>query len=267
MGLRLRSKARSHLRSIGVRIAAARTTGRNATVPAIGITTIAVAGTRVSCDTAGSGECALLGRRRAAKTIALRTNLLARARLGNIASLLRALAITRRTSALNHQEAAVVDRGTRIDVAGGVLKTTALLRRLAFICHEFIKISVDDLARIEAQKACVARNHALGITARGHRCKITGFEKLDDLRPDFDGVGDLLNGKAHPATLLEQHVTKACSHQNPPNSRSSRAISASTDSSAARPSSSSRTSRGLEPSGGPTTPFSSSMSIIRPARA
>ena len=261
------SKARRHLCSIGICIATARTTGRNATVPAIGITTIAIARTRVTCDTAGSGECALLGRRRATKTIALGTNLLARARLGNITSLLRALAITRRTPALNHQEAAVVNRGARIDVACGVLKTTALLRRLALICHQIVKISVDDLPRIEAQKARITRNHALRIAARRHRCKIAILEKLDDLRPDFDGVGDLLNGKAHSATLLEQHVTKACSHQNPPNSRSSRAISASTDSSAARPSSSSRTSRGLEPSGGPTTPFSSSMSIIRPARA
>ena len=263
----LRAKTRRHLRGIGVRIAAASTTGRDTTVATIGIAAISVADTGIAHHTAGSGKRTIVGHRRAAETIALRTDFLTGPRLGNIASLLRTLTITRRTTTLNHQEAPIIHRGTRIDIAGGVLKTTALLRRLALVCHQLVKVGIDDLARIEAQKASIARNHALRIAARRHRSKVTGLEKLDDLRPDFDGVGDLLNGKAHSATLLEQHVTKACSHQNPPNSRSSRAISASTDSSAASPSSSNRTSRGLEPSGGPTTPFSSSMSIIRPARA
>ena len=263
----LRAKTRRHMRGIGVRIATARASGGDTTVTAIGIAAVAVAGTRVTRHAAGSGKRTVLGHRRTAEPVTLRANLLARTRLGNITGLLRTLSIASRTTALNHQEAPVIDRGTRIDVAGGVLETTALLRRLAFVCHQFVKVGIDDLARIEAQKTSIARNHALRIAARRHRSKVTGLEKLDDLRPDFDGVGDLLNGKAHSATLLEQHVTKACSHQNPPNSRSSRAISASTDSSAASPSSSNRTSRGLEPSGGPTTPFSSNMSIIRPARA
>ena len=263
----MRTKAWRHLRGIGVGVTTAGTPGRNSTITTTGVASVAVTGARIATQPASGGKRTVIRHRRTAKAISLRTNVLTGARLGDIARLRGTLTVPRRATTLNHQKSSVIDRRTRVNVAGSILKTTALLRGLAFICHEVIKISVDDLARVKPQKASVARNHALRIAARGHRCKVTGLEKLDDLRPDFDGVGDLLDGKAHPATLLEQHVTKAYSHQNPPNSRSSRAISASTDSSAASPSSSSRTSRGLEPSGGPTTPFSSSMSIIRPARA
>ena len=267
IGLGLRTEARRHLRGIGVGIAIAGTPGGYSAIATTGVSAVAVTGARIATQPTSGGKRTVIWQGRTAKTISLRTNFLAGARLGDIARLRRALAVPCRTTTLNHQKTTVIDRRTRVNVAGSILKTTALLRGIAFICHEVVKISVDDLARVKPQKASVARNHALRIATRGHRCKVTSLEKLDDLRPDFDGVGDLLDGKAHPATLLEQHVTKACSHQNPPNSRSSRTISASTDSSAASPSSSSRTSRGLEPSGGPTTPFSSSMSIIRPARA
>ena len=93
--MRLRAETRRHLRSIGIRIAAASTTGRDATVATIGIAAIAVADTGIARHAAGSGKRAIVGRRRTAETIALRTDFLTGPRLGNIASLLWTLTITR----------------------------------------------------------------------------------------------------------------------------------------------------------------------------
>ena len=76
---------------------------------AIGIAAVAVAGTRVTRHAAGSGKCTVLGHRRTAEPVTLRANLLARTRLGNITGLLRTLSIAGRTTALNHQEAPVID--------------------------------------------------------------------------------------------------------------------------------------------------------------
>ena len=51
-------------------------------------------------------------------------------------------------------------------VAGGVLETTALLRRLAFVCHQFVKVGIDDARATypmtKAQREILKRSEAAG---------------------------------------------------------------------------------------------------------
>ena len=78
-----------------------------------------------------------------------------------------------------------------------------------------VEIGIDHLARIQAEESRVAGDDSLGIPARGHGSEVLGLEVLDDLRPDFDDVGDLLNRGAHLTTALEQHLTEMTGHLHP----------------------------------------------------
>lgn len=167
---------------------------------------------------------------------------------------------------VDHEESAFWVHVMRTRLGNGILESSGAGIVDALIRVEFIEIRVDNGARVQPQKTRVARNHALRIAARRHGGKVTGLEVLDNLGANLYSVRYLLDRHTALATTSEQHLSKSGGHQNPPNS-SSAASCASTASSSARPSASSRTSRGLEPSGGPTTPFSSSISMIRPARA
>ena len=196
-----------------------------------------------------------------------RHGLMRRHRLGNVARLGRPLPIPRvGHGSVDHEEAALRIHVVRTCLGNGILEPAGSGIVDALIRMKLVEIRVNNGARVQPQKTRVARNHALRIAARRHGGKVTGLEVLDNLGADLYSVRYLLDRHTALATASEQHLSKSGGHQNPPNS-SSAASCASTASSSARPSASSRTSRGLEPSGGPTTPFSSSISIIRPARA
>ena len=56
-----------------------------------------------------------------------------------------------------------------------------------------IEIRLDDVTRVEAEITGIARDHPLGIPARGHGGEILRFEVLYDLRTNFYDIGDLLD--------------------------------------------------------------------------
>ena len=78
-----------------------------------------------------------------------------------------------------------------------------------------VEISIDHLTRVQAEESRVTGDDSLGISAWRHGGEVLGLKVLDDLRPDFDDVGDLLNRGAHLATALEQHLTEMTGHLHP----------------------------------------------------
>ena len=77
---------------------------------------------------------------------------------------------------------------------------------------ELIEICVYNVTRIEAQKSCITRNHALGISAWRHRGKIAVLKKLDDLRTDLNRIGNLLNGETQRTATFAKHPSKSTRH-------------------------------------------------------
>ena len=78
-----------------------------------------------------------------------------------------------------------------------------------------VEVRIDDFTRVEAQIARITRDHALGVTARGHGGEVLRLEVLDDLRADLDDVGDLLDRDAELAPALEQHIAEVAAHLHP----------------------------------------------------
>ena len=124
-------------------------------------------------------------------------------------------------------------------------------------------VELSDAARVKAKVAGIARDHALGISKCGQVIEVAKLKRLKHALAHPEHAGRLRDGEPQLMTPARQKLGKLRTlHVG---YTSLNAASAARSSSS--PSASSSTSLGLEPSGGPTTPFRSRLSMILPALA
>ena len=141
-------------------------------------------------------------------------------------------------------------RGSPAGNAGNVLSMLAL-------------VQLGDSARVEPEVACIARHHALGIAQCGQMVEVTNLKGLKHALAHPEHAGRLRDGEPQLTTpVCEELGELRTLHVG---YTSLNAASAARSSS--RPSASRSTSLGLDPSGGPTTPLRSRLSMILPALA
>ena len=115
-------------------------------------------------------------------------------------------------AAVHHQEASVLSIRALANVSGPFLETTGLVAGSMLIFNKLIEIRVDDVSWVQTEKTSITCDHPLRVAAWWHGCEISRLKKLDDLRADLYGIGDLLNRHTELSSSGKKHVTKPCGH-------------------------------------------------------